>query len=474
VAGSKDVPISNSHHATWQEQLGEAYFRLGRLPESEAHLRRTLALLGQPVPDHPLGLVKRLLGQVGRQLWRRLWPKQVRPDAPAGPEDGEARLRQLYRTYERFTELVFLNNDVGLILYGTLHSLNVAEALGPSAELAHAYAQMCGSIGVIPVHSLARLYRRLANETVQRLEDPAAKVDVQWLTAVYAAGIGAWEEAEAKLAQAVEFFEKTANWKQWGLSLEVTSRVIYNRGQFTRLQEIADRLATVAFRTDDLLQQTWVYLNRLEYALFAEPEGTDTLALMDEALARVAQTREVGTIMMSQALLSVIQARAGAWEAAAAAADQGLSVILSAKTASFGMYVAYANTTATYLALWERQPGASAFQQSAKEACRAITGYARAFTFVRPRSLLYQGLLAWLEGRASKAHKLWRHSLARAADLQMPYEQGLVHYEIGRHLALDDPARGQHLSQAQHFFAGLHAHYDLRRVEAIMQQESGL
>jgi len=47
----------------------------------------------------------------------------------------------------------------------------------------------------------------------------------------------------------------------------------------------------------------------------------------------------------------------------------------------------------------------------------------------------------------------------------MPYEQGLAHYEIGRHLPFDDPARQDHLSQARVVFTRLEANYDLRRAQ---------
>ncbi len=50
----------------------------------------------------------------------------------------------------------------------------------------------------------------------------------------------------------------------------------------------------------------------------------------------------------------------------------------------------------------------------------------------------------------------------------MPYEQGLAHYEIGRHLAVDDPARQAHLARAAEIFGQLEAAYDLRRVHEAL------
>ena len=39
----------------------------------------------------------------------------------------------------------------------------------------------------------------------------------------------------------------------------------------------------------------------------------------------------------------------------------------------------------------------------------------------------------------------------------MPYEQGLAHFEIARHLASSDAARVSHLAAARDLFGRLHA-----------------
>jgi hypothetical protein len=48
----------------------------------------------------------------------------------------------------------------------------------------------------------------------------------------------------------------------------------------------------------------------------------------------------------------------------------------------------------------------------------------------------------------------------------MPYEQGLIHYELGRHCPPGDPARAAHLARAAGLFRRLGAVSDLARVAA--------
>jgi len=130
-----------------------------------------------------------------------------------------------------------------------------------------------------------------------------------------------------------------------------------------------------------------------------------------------------------------------------------------------------------YLALWEASHSHSpteraALAQAARQACKALHGYARVFPIGQPRAWLWQGLYDWLAGQPRKAHKAWRKSLAAAERLEMPYDQGLAHYEIGRHAT--GLERQEHLARACAIFARLGAAYDLARAEAAAKQGEAL
>jgi hypothetical protein len=81
----------------------------------------------------------------------------------------------------------------------------------------------------------------------------------------------------------------------------------------------------------------------------------------------------------------------------------------------------------------------------------------------QPRAWLYQGVFDWLAGKPRRAVRAWRQSLAAAERLDMPYEQGLAHYEIGRH-AEPGAERQKHLDQACALLTRCGAVYDLARA----------
>jgi hypothetical protein len=129
---------------------------------------------------------------------------------------------------------------------------------------------------------------------------------------------------------------------------------------------------------------------------------------------------------------------------------------------------AYGSIAEVYLSLME---ASSRVEESrnllalSRNGCRLLDRFARQFPIGQTRSLLCSGRLAWMTGKRRKAHKEWRRALAEAEIRQMPYEQGLAHLEIGRHLPSKVQDRSVHLSRASEIFRRLGADYDYAHAE---------
>ena len=102
----------------------------------------------------------------------------------------------------------------------------------------------------------------------------------------------------------------------------------------------------------------------------------------------------------------------------------------------------------------------------------ALRKATRVYQLAQPHMWLWQGLSDWLLARKpAKARKAWRKSLAAAQRLDMAYEEGVPHYQIGRHLAAHDPARREHLQRAAEIFRKLDAVRDRARAETALAVE---
>ncbi|HEX6387021.1 MAG TPA: adenylate/guanylate cyclase domain-containing protein [Anaerolineae bacterium] len=459
--------ITPLQQARWQHQLGEAYYGLGRLAESEQHFRSALALLERPLPAAPSRLAFGLLKQLAKQTWYRLGA------TPANTEDDSSKTAQeaihlAHHVYERLIEIAFLYSNPLLTIYSTVHGLNLAEQIGPSAELADGYSKMCLAFGLIPAHRLARLYQRLATETLRRVEDPIATGNVLMSLSVYTAGIGQWEQTQAGLNRSLELFERFGNWARWGICMELLCLVASYQGRFAAMSDRYQRLLGVAQHRDDAVQQVWGLNGQMLSNIVAGDDPGEAVDLANRALFLLEQSNEPDARIKTYSFLALAQLACGQWQQAQAAAAEALAAIVQAQPTSFGMFEAYASTAATWLALWERQTDDLYLKKQASLANKALKSFARRFPIGRPRSLLYQGRSIWLAGQVDKAHKLWQEALAASEQLQMPYELGLSHYEIGRHLTGDDPARQQHLTQAVAIFSRLGATRQQVQAKAVL------
>jgi flagellin-specific chaperone FliS len=82
-----------------------------------------------------------------------------------------------------------------------------------------------------------------------------------------------------------------------------------------------------------------------------------------------------------------------------------------------------------------------------------------------------------LAGKPRKAYQDWLKCLACAEELSMPLEQGLAHYEIGRHLSSNKKVkngwgRQEHLQRAIDIFSNLGANHDLKCARIEYENEN--
>ena len=97
--------------------------------------------------------------------------------------------------------------------------------------------------------------------------------------------------------------------------------------------------------------------------------------------------------------------------------------------------------------------------------------FAGVFPVGRPRWAILEGRRSWLAGRRGRAQRLWRRALTSATQLDMPYEEGLAHYQIGSHLDANDAERAVHLEAAREIFGRIQAARALAAVDLASERD---
>jgi tetratricopeptide (TPR) repeat protein len=447
--------------------VGEAYLGLGQLDESRLYFQQALTGLGWPMPTKRSLLIIKLLGQVARQTLHRLWSAKF-----LGHAQEADRLLEVAVIYRQLAEIFYFSDETVSIVYAALQTLNLAERANSAPELAQAYASMCIVAGFGSLHTLAERYSQRAWQTAHRTVDFHSRGIALLYTAVYYLGVGQWLRVQERVEEAIELFERQGDRHNWGISTVILAFNTYHQGKFGQALQLWDQLENVSRRSGDALQEAWGLEGKAEN-LLRIGQLDQVIDLADRAVILLAEKSDRITEIPALGVLALAHLRQGHPQQARQTANTAVQLIAQSSPSTPATYEGYAGITEVFLELWEaslvdRQSAEdrASLAKSARQACKTMRNFARVFPMGHPRAWLYQGRYDWLSGKTSKAHKAWQKSLTFAQKSEMPYEEGLALYNIGRYLPAESKQRQDYLTRASEIFTRLEAKYDLVRTRA--------
>ncbi len=421
--------------ARWERLLGEAHFRLGQLAEAREHLQRSLALVGAPVPSGVATRGKTVLGVAGqiiRQAAHRLQPLSTQPAQAA---HVNVALEQA-RAYERLAEIAYYTSDAASGLYAGLRALNLAETVGPSPELARAYANICVGANILSLHSLADDYNRRAQQTAEAANDLATMMVVLNTTSVHTITTGHWRQAQTALERSAEIAERIGDRRLLEGDWAGLAHIAHHRGEFAQSEALWKRLYDSARHVGNDQTQAWGLLGQAEAILRIGADGhaeqaielvEDALPLLVRGLDRAEEARAYGSLALAYQHL-------GKPDLAYEAAERAVNLMRAFQLTSYGIFGGYFNVAEALLALAENDPAHQARATALlPDVMAALKRFAKSFPIGQPRALLWEGLDYCLRGDPKTANRLWQRALSAAERLGMTYDIALAEYQIGRH-----------------------------------------
>jgi tetratricopeptide (TPR) repeat protein len=399
----------------------------------------------------------------------------------SAPAEKRKALRETVRVYERLGVIFYIEGEAASSIYAFLRSLNLAEPAGPSPELARAYANNVIASGLIPpLRNMADRYSQLALETASSGEDLAALAWVYQLTGIYNIGIGRWAAAIDAEEQAVDINKRIGRLRWREESLGTLAQALHISGDFARSYKLYLEMHASSQERGDRQTQVWALAGRGETGLRLGGPGhrDELIGFLEKAQALLAEYRYPNRPDEIQivSLLAQVRLRRKEWALARKAATRATELIASEwPPSAFYTFEAYAGLPVVYMGLWQAEVKGQYkatehvdLKKLARKACRSLHVYARVFPIAKPRAWLWQGVYEWLVNKPDNANKSWQKSLDYAEHLEMPYDLGLAHYEIGRHLSTENRARKEHLEQAVQIFVELDAAWDLARAQQAL------
>ena len=458
-----DPEADTVRRAGWERRIGEAELGRGRPLEAREHLRRAVALAGWPEPRSPVGLVLRLASQLAVQALSRFGLRRVLFRTRASAEQNA----EAAAGFVRLVETYWFSDNTLALAYAAVAGLNVAERAGPSPDLARAYAIVCLASSSVPLHRLARGYASLAMETAEAVGQLAPIAYCSLISSIYRIGVGEWHQAMAGLRRAREIFEQLGDRRFSGHARALMGMAAAHLGDFSRGAEEFAQVAANGEQHGSVQHQVWG-LTGQAFAAVRTGRPEEAIGLLERARALATDATVPAEEVRTAGLLAVARLHNGEPDLALESAINGWQAMQSRRSvAAVNLLQSQWALADAVLALWEEK-GDPAARELAGQVCKELHRFARLFPIGRPRALVDEGLVLWLEGRADTAREAWNKGLREAERLEMPYEIARAHYEIGRHLVADERARRAHLEQAAEVFGQIGAHDDLARARGAL------
>jgi class 3 adenylate cyclase/tetratricopeptide (TPR) repeat protein len=409
--------------------LGRAYLALSRYSESKLYSESGLALAGYRIPSS-VPLIPQLLGEAIRQvLYRYSFARPGSPNEEEGATLGAAAI-----ALEGLAEIYYYDGDGMKCLYASLRMLNLAERLGPSPELARAYAAVSGITGLVQFRDMSANYRRRSLEMLDAIDDPGASAWALNLLGISRTGTGDWGDAASMFRRTAEIAAPLGERRRWRDGIEGAAIVDACRGNWPAALDGIKKMRLSAARDGDQRYLLLAYREQafLELQMGRFDDAACILPLIKAEIDRGIKAEELIVRQDYHAIAGTLALERGDAEHAAAEADAALAVSrgLSGSGSPPHRYWTLFLVGRIYLNLWRLQRGRDSardrYSSNAATVYRLLKRLSGAHPIAAPSAFLVRGGSEWLRGRPDRAQRDWRRALSIASKLAMGYEAALA------------------------------------------------
>jgi tetratricopeptide (TPR) repeat protein len=458
------LKVDASRLSRWELGLGEAYVRMSKYREGREHLEAGLRLMGRRAPATARQQVLWLIGQLVAQILRRAG---LRRQVRVLTQDAREALLDEIRAFEGLAEASYYGDETLLSLYCVIHILNAAEASGIPAQIARGYAGTGALFGFIPLPRVADWYVQRALDRLHGVDDLTTHELVEVVVGFYYVGAARWDLAKERFRRVLEIARPLGDRRRLDDALANLMEIEWFRGSFKSGSEFADELHASANVRQDRRFQGEALAGKAVCLLQLGNSGDAMKCLATvRSIVEDAADATIELRLKLWALLAITHLARGERQQALAASKEAMGLTASGRPTYYGSYLGYLSPAEVYLSVWEAGDATAEDQQLARDAVRRLKTYAGVFPMGRPRSATSEGRYLWLTGKRGRALRSWSGAVTSATQLSMPLEQGLAHYELGRHLDVSDPERAVQLGRAKEIFNDLGASHALAAAEA--------
>jgi hypothetical protein len=343
---------------------------------------------------------------------------------PKDPSQSPELLLEAARGYDRLAEAYFFAGDQGALVHASLKTLNLAEAVGrPTPELAMAYANITGAMGLVPWRRQAEHYAACAHRVAAEVDDDLARMWVLWLTSNYRLAEGRWSEAIEGFTKQKEISERVGFARHWEIAVGSLHWMALFQNRLDEADAYIDGWIASSSRGDVQALGWALHGAVLSHLRHDDLESAALAASRAEQL--LAQKPGPESELCTTAMRALVELRSGNDERAATLAEQ-VAPLLRRRPLAFFLLAGYAALAEVHATLGVRAPAGSRtrrrFTANLQQVHAALSTMTSIFPIAAPAAFRVQGALAVLRDQGSKAQAAFASSRRRAIELGMPFE----------------------------------------------------
>jgi serine/threonine protein kinase/tetratricopeptide (TPR) repeat protein len=436
--------------ATWEKNLGRAYFTLGKFREGMVYLQQATAELGAPMPVTSRQVILGLLNQLFRQVLHRLAIIER-------PYDVDL-IHEVMQDFGSLGEAYYFGRQIPETLYCTIREVNLAEVVNARAEQAHGYGGMAVAFSLIPLHNIAQRYARYAYTAGTQVSDPLKRVNYLITIGTYEIGMGNWRQTEKLINEALALGQKLGDQRQLGNAMVISVANLFAQARFEDVLKFGAILQDMAEKNGNIQHLIWALA--LQYRVMVCYGSSDDLdkaqALAQKVLALSASVpgSEPGHEIDALGAIAFAEAQKGHKAEAIVAIQNALEVFTKAPATQATVIdgLSYLCLACFHLIQHSQESERkNELLPLTKRVMEALPGLYKRFPATRSAVKRMQGLYSELLGNSQQAVQFWTESIDHAQQFEQPYDLAASEYELGRHLVAHGNDSGEsYLSSAKH------------------------
>lgn len=458
--------LSYQHNAQVNFLLAFAHYSIGNLQLCLDHSYQALT-------DLKFIVARRTRGVIGSAAWYLL-------------QQFISPLRRLSGYHRRDPQdlklAVQIGNHMGQVLFFAgkrletvqiaLLSVNIAEALGTSAELLRAYSIVSYMYVTIGLYRIAERYSKKTIAIIESVQDPAARAFAYLVLGLYLSSIGKLATSQTYLNLAFNLFDEIGDHRRKREALALLSLASTLSGDFIEGKKRRLQLKEISLRSNDIQSIGWSYSNLGEIGVwmgdfeFAAHHAQKRI----EIIPQFPDDLDASTTAFS--IFAMALWRDGQKESAVESAIRAIDHIRGLPDKR-GLYtvIGYGMLCELMIDIWATHPDTSIRQQFKAYADESLAMFKESTSNVITGKAWYWrclGMYHWYLGDRKKAQTWWEKGLLMAQSSQMRYEEAMIRSLIAQHLTDNAVERRKTLEQVHDVFKKIGAKYDEARIRELL------